>query len=151
MVSTSQFGHQQFLAAQGYMTERDTGAHTALLLVDATFSDDRFNNQKFLRSFDRISVTIKEVDQARPKDVDARFFDCSLTSVEKFRCIIILRFKSEPRIGSELQLVIGPVTKRQIISSSTFKWEASIYDQYNKSIPWWVASSEVHYVIDRHN
>jgi hypothetical protein len=67
----------------------------------------------------------------------------------RLKCLVVLKFVGEPPVGASLELKIGPITKRHVITVETFTWEAIKYDEHDKGNPWWVAASDVLYEIDR--
>lgn len=149
VISTAKIvlSHREYLDSVGYLDRREKDPHSALLSIDVKFSEVRYNNEVFFRSFDTLRAEIGGVGQKTAASANARLLGCSLTSGSTLNCRAIVTFEGRPPEGSTLVLALGPVEKQYKISSASFKWEKTTYDKYDAGFPWWVAVSEVIYEI----
>jgi pimeloyl-ACP methyl ester carboxylesterase len=143
------WNHKDVLDTKDYLGRDETNIHIALLTVYIEFLDSHFNNELFFQSFDSFEANIQNIGMNEWSKVKTGFRDCAESMTRRLKCLGVLKFADEPQVGASLELKVGPITKRHVITAATFTWEAIKHDEYDKANPWWVAASDVLYEVDR--
>lgn len=147
LASARSFDRASAEASQGYVGTADGDVHTAFVFLNLDFADEQFNRPAFMKSFNKVAARVRSRFDSDWQPVDAGLFACSGPSA--LTCVLRLAFKTEPAVGSDLEVQFGPVTKRQSILAGTFRWKPDHFDRDGSSVPWSVAISEVQYKIGR--